>query len=252
MANTDFFDDDLVKQRDTARRLKLGPADEPIGTLSDSGASDEVPVRPVSDFNLTRMAKHKQEVDNHMATAVQELERLRKRQEDLEREKRELEELRRKNDEYERGKREMVERLSQSLVTLEKDELQAERLSELLGATRKRFKTMLGEIQSLNDEAWPENQVRDELNKALVILEDARMEYNKSMSKIDAVGGAAKKAASGEHAPVIFEETGAAVHHEEHGFAYWVKVGFAVTLPLIAVIVVLTVVFMVLQANALL
>ena len=128
MANTDFFDDDLVKQRDSARRLKLGPSDDSIGTVGDGASSDEVPVRPVSDFNLTRMAKHKQEVDDHVATAVHELERLRKRQEDLEREKKELEELRRKQEEYERGKREMSERLSQSLVTLEKDELQAERV----------------------------------------------------------------------------------------------------------------------------
>ena len=251
MANTDFFDDDLVKQRDSARRLKLGPSDDAIGTVGDGGASDEVPVRPVSDFNLTRMAKHKQEVDDHMATAVHELERLRKRQEDLEREKKELEDLRRKQEEYERGKREMVERFSQSLVTLEKDELQAERLSELLGATRKRFKALLGDIQSLSEESWPEAQVREELSKALVILDDARMEYNKSMSKIDAIG-AGKKVVAGEHQPVIFEEGGSMVHHEDQGFSYWLKVGFAVTLPLVCVIVVLTVVFFILQANALL
>ena len=252
MANTDFFDDDLVKQRDSARRLKLGPSDDSIGTVGDGASSDEVPVRPVSDFNLTRMAKHKQEVDDPVATAVHELERLRKRQEDLEREKKELEELRRKQEEYERGKREMSERLSQSLVTLEKDELQAERVSELLGATRKRFKTMLGDIQSLNEEVWPESQVRDELNKALVLLEDSRMEYNKAMSKIDAVGGSGKKVAAGDHQPVIFEESGSMLHHEDHDFVYWLKVGFAVTLPLIAVIVVLTVAFFVLQSNALL
>ena len=252
MANTDFFDDDLVKQRDSARRLKLGPSDDSIGTVGDGASSDEVPVRPVSDFNLTRMAKHKLEVDDHVATAVHELERLRKRQEDLEREKKELEELRRKQEEYERGKREMVERFSQSLVTLEKDELQAERLSELLGATRKRFKTLLGDIQSLSEESWPEAQVREELSKALVVLDDARMEYNKSMSKIDAIGGAGKKAAPGEHQPVIFEEGGSMLHHEDQGFTYWLKVGFAVTLPLIGVIVVLTVVFFILQANALL
>ena len=139
MANTDFFDDDLVKQRDAAKRIKLGPGDEPVGTLGSMPSSDEVPVRPVSDFNLTRMAKHKQDMDEQVVTAMQELERLRARQENLEKEKRELEEIRRKQEEYERGKREMVERFNQSLLTLEKDELQATRLAELLGATRARF-----------------------------------------------------------------------------------------------------------------
>ena len=249
MANTDFFDDDLVKQRDAAKRIKLGGPDEAIATVG-SGGSDEIPVRPVSDFNLTRMAKHKQEVDEQVSQAAQELDRLRKRQDDLEREKKELEELRRRQEEYDRGKREMIERFGQSLVTLERDELQAERAAELLGATRKRFKTMLAEIQAINDEIWPEDQIREELGKALTLIEDARMEYNKSMSKIDAVTGGDKQPAS-SHAPVIFEEHGYA-HEEERTFGYWLKVGVAVTIPLAVVLVVLTAVVVILRTNALL
>ncbi len=248
MANTDFFDDDLIKQRDDGKRIKLGPGDEPIGTLSDIGTSDEVPVRSVSDLNLTRMAKHKQEVDEQMVGAVQELERLRKRQEDLEREKKELEDLRRKQEEFERGKREMSERFTQSLVSLEKEELQAERVSELLGATRKRFKGLFGEIQAINEELWPEEQVRDELNKALTVLDDARMEYNKAMSKIDAVLG--NKKAAPDHLPMVFEETKAS-SDEERPFVYWFKVGVAVSLPLIITLVAITALFVILHTSGL-
>lgn len=238
MASTDFFDDDLIKQRDAARRIKLGPGDEPIGTIGEIPSSDEVPVRPVSDFNLTRMAKHKQDLDDQVAQAMQELELLRTRQESLEQEKRGLEELRRKQGEYERGKREMVERFSQSLVSLEKDQTHAERVAELLGATRKRFRTMLEELQRINEEAWPEDQIRDELGKALAVLEDARMEYNKAVSKIDAVSGVGKKGAA-EHQPAIFEE-GRPAREEDRTFGYWLKVGLAVSLPLVVVLVVLT------------
>jgi hypothetical protein len=248
MANTDFFDDDLIKQRDAAKRIKLGPGDEPMGTVGDMPSSDEVPVRPVSDFNLTRMAKHRHEVDDQVVQAMQELERLRTRQEDLEREKQELEDLRRRQDEYERGKREMVDRFNQSLVSLEKDELQAERMAELLGATRKRFKTMLAELQAINEELWPEDQIREELSKALTLLEDARMEYNKAVSKIDAVGGGKKT--EGEHPSVVFEE-GRLPHETEKSFGYWVKVGFAVSLPIILVLVALTAVFFILRSSAL-
>jgi hypothetical protein len=249
MANTDFFDDDLIKQRDAAKRIKLGPGDDPMGTVGDGPSSDEVPVRPVSDFNLTRMAKHRHEVDDQVVHAMQELERLRKRQEDLEREKQDLEDLRRRQDEYERGKREMVERFNQSLVSLEKDELQAERMAELLGATRKRFKTMLAELQAINEELWGEEHIREELNKALIVLEDGRMEYNKAMSKIDAVSGG-KKSGVGEHEPVVFEE-GRPVHETEKSFGHWVKVGLAVTLPIIVVLVAITVVFFILRSTAL-
>jgi len=245
MANTDFFDDDLMKQRDAARRLKLGQDDSMATVGSNVSSSDEVPVRPVSDFNLTRMAKHKNEVDENVAQAVTELERLRKRQEDLEREKRELEELRRKQEEYERGKREMVERFGQSLVTLEKDELQAERLAELLGQTRKRFREMLNEIQAVNEAIWPEERFGDELNKALTLIEDARMEYNKSMSKVDAIAGGDKKG-SGDHQPVVFENL---PHEEEKPFGFWIKVGFAVSLPVVICLVAITVVVLMLHLN---
>jgi hypothetical protein len=250
MANTDFFDDDLVKQRDAGKRIKLGPGDEPMGTVGDAQSSDEVPVRPVSDFNLTRMAKHKQDVDEQVVTAMQELERLRTRQENLEKEKRDLEEIRRKQEEYERGRREMVERLNQSLLTLEKDELQASRLAELLGATRKRFKALLTDIQGLNDEAWPEEQFRDELNKALTVIEDARMEYNKSMTRIDTVSGPGKPGV-GEHQPVIFEESRFGGSEPEKSFGHWLKVGFAVSLPLIVVIIAVTAFILVLRSSGL-
>ncbi len=249
MSNTDFFDDDLVKQRDAAKRIKLGPGDEPLGTVGDMSSSDEVPVRPVSDFNLTRMAKHKQDVDEQVVTAMQELERLRARQENLEKEKRELEEVRRKQEEYERGKREMIERLNQSLLTLEKDELQASRLAELLGATRNRFKTLLADVQGLSDETWPEEQFRDELNKALTVVEDARMEYNKSMARIDTLGGASKPGAA-PHQPVIFEESRFGGEAEK-SFGHWLKVGFAVSLPLIVVIIVVTTLILVLRSSGL-
>lgn len=247
MPNTDFFDDDLVKQRDAARKIKLPLGDEPLGTVGDIPAGEEVPVRPLSDFNLTRMAKHKHEVNDQVVQAMEELERLRKRQEDLEREKQELEDLRRKQEEYERGKREMIERFTQSLVTLEKDELQAERMGELLGATRKRFKNMLNEIQSIAEEGWPEETIRDELNKALTLIEDARMEFNKAMSRIEGAGG--EKQAPAHHAAALQE--GLPYREPDRSFGYWLKAGIAITLPLIIVILAVAAVYFLLRSNGL-
>jgi len=246
MANTDFFDDDLVKQRESGRKLNLD-SEAPLTTLNDVGSGDEVPVRPVSDFNLTRMAKHKQDVDENVVRAVEELERLRKRQEDLEREKRELEDNRNKQQEYEHGKREMLDRLNQSLVTLEKDELQAERLAELLSATRRQFKEMLGEIEAINEDVWPEENFGDELNRALAVVEDSRMEYNKALSKIEAAGGSEPRTGSVGQ-PVTLEES-RHLREEEKPFTYWLKVGLAVTLPLIVVVLIVAAVFVFLQTS---
>lgn len=247
MADTDFFDDDLIKQRDSAKRIKLGPGDEPAVPMGEP-ASDEVPVRPITDFNLTRMARFKQDMGERSAQASQDIERLRQRQEEIEREKHDTDDLRRKTEEYERGKRDMLERFGQSLVTLEKEELQAEKLSELLAAVRKRFKMMAAELQDLNEEAWPDESYRDELTRALSILENARQEYNKSMSRLDAIQG--EKGAPAEHPQVTFED-----HHGfadvERSFGYWIKVGLGVSLPLIVFILILAAVLVVLRSSLL-
>lgn len=234
MGNRDFFDDDLHRVEEAERRGKLASGD--VTRVGDEGAVAEgVPVRSVSDFTLTRMTKHKQELDLKVAGATEELETLRQRQEDLDRQRKDLEDLRKKQDDYAHGKREMTDRLTQSLVTIEKEEIAANRLAELLSATRKRFKAMLGDLQAIDEETWSEDVFRTELNKASTLVDDVRLEYNKSVAKIDAVSNATPAAggAPGAHPAVIFEE---GRHHDEapeKNFAYWLKVGLAVTLPLI-------------------
>lgn len=248
MSRTDFFDEDLVKQREAAKRIKMGPGDKPAAASDSSLASSDLPNRPVSDLNLTRMAKHKDEINAQVAQAMEELELLRTRQEDLEREKQSLEELRRKQHEYESGRREMLGHLNQSLVRLEKDELKAEQLSELISTTRQRFNVLLAEIQDLNEEAWPEESVREELNKALARIDQVRVEYNKALARIEgAMSDQAPTVISSQ--PVIFEEHGG-VHHDDHlGFGHWFKVGLAASLPIILTLVLILLFFYLTQVG---
>jgi DNA repair exonuclease SbcCD ATPase subunit len=232
--STDFYDDDLVKHSGASRKTRGGlPQAEP--------GSTEAPARAVSELNLTRMARQKEQVEDHMAHAAQELERLRQRQENLEKEKNTLEEMRRRQAEYEKGKREMLDKLNRSLLSLEKDEINAEKLLELVTGTRKQCRTWLADIDSLDEDAWPEDQFREELTRALARIEDIRMEYNKALAKIQAAGGEDKPALAPRPA-VLFDESeaGSAI---EKGFSYWVKVGFAVSLPVIITLVALWLLF---------
>ncbi len=232
MPNTDFFDDDLVKHRGPTRKSKGETEAEPGAT--------EAPPRGVSDFNLTRMARQKDQVEESMAHAAQELERLRQRQEHLEKEKHVLEDLRRRQSEYERAKREMLEHLNHSLISLEKDELNAEKLLELVTSTRKRCRTWLAEIDSIDEELWPEDQFREELGKALTKVEDVRLEYNKALAKIESLGTEEKKIAATHH-PIMFEESRSDT--PDRNFGYWLKVGFAVSLPVILTLVILWIMY---------
>lgn len=243
MGATDFFDDDLVKPNRGQGSISMGPGAGSTKPVEPGAPSTTFPSRPVSDFNLTRMARHKDEVETQVARAAEELERLRQRQEDLEREKHDLEDLRRMQDEYQQGKREMIEQLSQSLLKLEKDELRAEQTRDLLASTRRNFKVMLENIKALGDESWTDEQFREELGKARMIIEDARMEFNKSRAKIDALISIEEKADRGR--PVVFESP---LRDENvFSFGHWFKVGMAVTLPLTILIVLLVTAFVVLR-----
>ena len=51
---------------------------------------------------------------------------------------------------------------------------------ELLAETERRFKKMLNDMRGFNEEQWsPDSEdLREELNKALVVIDNTRKEYN--------------------------------------------------------------------------
>ncbi len=240
---TDFYDDDLdVRRRSAAPEIRMGPGGEKAPPLSEPGASSDIPLRGVSDLNLTTMARHREKVDDQVATAMKELEKLRQRQQDLEKKKSDLEDLRRRQSDFERGKREMLEHLGQSLVVLEKEQLRAEQKAGLLGEARKQFKIRLEEVHGLNEESWEEASFRENLTRALAVIDEARTEYNKTMARIDMLSNADSSAGRSDRQPVIFEES-RHLHGEEKGFADWIKIGLAFSLPLIIIAVLLALFF---------
>lgn len=246
MPKTDFFDDDLVKRHDTAPRIKMGPGDSSAGTFGDpnSGTGGQ----GVSDLNLGGMSRRREELGSQVAQAAEELELLRSRQEDLEREKHDLEGLRRREHEYEAGRKEVLTHLTQSLVTLEKDEIQAEKLGEILAATRRSFRGLLDEVEALDEDTWPDDRLREELDKALAVIERVRVEYNKSISRIEAASPQVRSSTV-EHAPVVLQQ--GALESEAHTFGHWFKVGVAVTLPLVITLLIIGSVLALLQAGIL-
>jgi chromosome segregation ATPase len=218
MKGTDFFDEDL-QNRDRDRR----PADS-----DEEEDGSRAIKRPVSDLNLTRMGKQREDIDNQVAASSQELERLRIRKEEIEKERRELEDLRRKQEDYVTARRDLSERLTHSLVSMEKEQVRMELVTEMLQTGRSRFKNMREEIGAIDEESWSEDQMRDELTKSLALLEESRMEYNSTMAKLDATmadGTSAHEADGGKGpSPHVAGQS-------SHSFGYWCKAGFAFLLP---------------------
>lgn len=241
---TDFFDDDLVREREAALKIKLDG--DSTGAPRDGviHSSRDLPNRPVSDLTLTHLARHKQEVTEQMVDKAQELDRLRARQEELEKERRLLDEMRRKQEAFDTGRRELKDRLNESLVRMEKERLQSERLAQLLEETRRMFRERLDEVAALNEEEWADENLLDELNKALALLENVRSDYHKALAKIEAIHPAPATGAAPLSRALTFEEGTATSPDQPQGFRYWFRTGFAFTLPLMIWMVVLVLVWM--------
>ena len=128
---------------------------------------------------------HQEEVETKLDVMRNQLQALRQQQEELERQKGDLEDLRRKQDEYVRGRAEMIDNLIRALVTLEREQLQAQRRSELCENTSTAFKDYLERLQAINDTEWSSGNVRIELSRALGIIQDSRLEFNRARTKLD-------------------------------------------------------------------
>ncbi len=241
---TDFFDDDLVRERQAALKIKLDGEGAGVPRDGNIPSSRDFPNRSVSDLTLTHLARHKQEVTDQMVDKAQELDRLKARQEELEKERRTLEELRHKHEAFEAGRRELKDRLNESLVRMAKEQMEAERLAQLLDETRRMFRARLEEVEALNEENWADENLLDELNKALVLLENVRSDYNKARAKIEAIQPAPAAAKAAAASALAWEGAAGAAPDARAGFGYWLRAGLAFTLPLMAWLVVLLLVWL--------
>jgi len=184
----------------------------------------------VVDAAAGRLEKQKEDIADKVANAAEEIERLRLRQDELEYAKQALEELNRKQDSYDQGKKDILASLSRSILQMEKDEVRAARMVELLGSTRAKFKDLLAEIHDIHEERWSESEFEAELDRALALIENARMVYNKSVAKIDAESWQRGERGAGELAP-LDGPGGSSLANK--GFGFWLKVGIAIALPIV-------------------
>lgn len=229
---TDFFDDDLerARRRDSSQDLQMGPAARSVEKMGPG----EGGFGHSGELNLTQMSRHKVQVEDQVATAMKELERLRQRQETLQSQKKDLEELRKKQTDYETGKRELIDSMSQSLIMLEKEEVSAEQLTDLLGASRKKIKDWIHELEDLNDQGWEDDKFRTELSAALSLIDETRTEFAKAIAKIDAQRGSSAGAAIGLRTTV---KPFSASSPQNWGFRGALTAGFAFTLPLVLTLI---------------
>jgi hypothetical protein len=165
-------------------------------------------------------------LDSQVQKAQEQLVQLKRQQEQIEKQKRELEELSRRQEELERGRSDMTDKLTRSLVVLEREAYDSQKKLEQLRATRESFGQHLELIEAIDPKSWNSTELHKELSRALSTVEDARTEFSQQRSRLQASGGAGD-AQLPEVAPELAEMNGG------RSLFQWVQIGFALTLPLI-------------------
>ncbi len=170
-----------------------------------------------------------EQIDSQVQKAQEQLLQLKRQQEQIEKQKRELEELSRRQEEFDRGRAEMMDKLTRSLVVLEREAYDAQKKMEQLRATRESFAQHLELLESIDPKTWNPAELSKELSRALSTVDDARAEFSQQRSRLQA-------STSEENHAVPLPETSSGYESNSgsaHTFAQWLQIGFAFTLPLI-------------------
>jgi len=163
-------------------------------------------------------------LDSQVQKAQEQLLQLKRQQEQIEKQKRELEELSRRQEELERGRAEMSDKLTRSLVILEREAYDSQKKLEQLRVTHESFTQHLQHIEGIDPKSWNPTELHKELSRALSTVDDARAEFSQQRSRLQAAEDASGDTGLPEAAPQI---------GGGRTFVQWMKIGFAFSLPLI-------------------
>ena len=167
-------------------------------------------------------------LDSQVQKAQEQLLQLKRQSEQIEKQKRELEELSRRQEELERGRAEMTDKLSRSLVILEREGYDSQKKLEQIRATHESFTQHLQLLESIEPKSWNSAELPKELSRALSTVDDARTEFSQQRSRLEASNG---DSASDIDLPDV--TSGGSGFGGARTFMQWMQIGFAVTLPLI-------------------
>lgn len=168
-----------------------------------------------------------EELQSQVQKAQDELAELKRRSEQIERDKQRLEELSRRQDELERGKAEMLDKFTRSMVVIQRETQDAEKRLDQLNEIHESFTQHLRDLETINPKAWVGLDLSKELSKALSAVDDARSDYNRALPKL-ATEAEEPRAHAAPADGADYEE----YYSPEKGILYWLKAGFAFTLPL--------------------
>lgn len=192
--------------------------------------SDELEIQ--FDPNQFRaVTPYTEDLDDEYQQAQEKLRELRQQEEQIKRQAAELEELTKKEQLFKSGRIEVCEELSRYLAALDQECAEARRRAEECSAAHERLESHLANINALRPEMWSRADRKAELSRALGYIEAAEDEIECLLPVMN--GGAPKK---GGFFKSVGNSPGRGIASGGSGrgdFLYWLKSGFAFSLPFV-------------------
>ena len=174
-------------------------------------------------------APTREEIEAKVGAMQHQLSELKRAQQELERERTALEETRRRQVEFTTGREEMVDHITRGVGLLEEAEFAARRDAEQMAKTLANLRDALSKIQAVREDTWTNENLNQELTRANVAIENARMEWNNARLKFTVLNGAPAQA-EGSKDPAM-QAGGWAALLREKNYAQLCKFGLALTWP---------------------
>jgi hypothetical protein len=163
-----------------------------------------------------------EELQSQVQRAQSELVELKRRQDQIEKEKQRLEELSRRQEELERGRLEMIDKLTRSLLVVQRETEESQRRLEQLNNIQDSFAEHLKELEEIDCKNYGGKELARELTRAIGIVDEAKATYARTQAKIAPI-----------EEELLEESDDDGWGPRGQGFLYWLQCGAAFTLPLL-------------------
>ena len=242
-----------MEEVELRKRDEDGENSEDLSFIEPDGEIEPA-VKDSEEDELLILSPLTDEFDEKVAEAQEQLLHLRHQQEQLEKQKAELEDLKRKREKFIRGRAEATDRLTKATTMLEREMFEGQKRLEQFAHAREAMERHLEALEDIKPEEWDREDMRSQLSRALAAIQDAREEYTTEMARVGAliekpnqeppapvaplpveVAVEADAEPPADTLPVSSAATAPAAvpATEPHDFMYWLKSGFAFTMPLL-------------------
>lgn len=168
-----------------------------------------------------------EDFNGKLQEAQNQLEMLQQQQQEVERQKMELQELNEAKDEFLHGQVELHEKLSTAVTAMDREIFATKQELDELEQARICFADHLEKINSLNPDGWNNESLRQDLARAISVLDLAEDEYEQAVAHFS--GG--RSASVFGNAPKPKRSTGGSTTESE--FFTMLRNGFAFNLPVV-------------------